>query len=111
MKKALLTILQYIIFLGLGIWLVYYTLHKLTHKQTQELEDAILSINPWYLVPIFIVGFLSHFFRAVRWRYLLDTAGMKPTLMNTTLAVLIGYIANLLIPRAGEVAKCTVLAK
>jgi glycosyltransferase 2 family protein len=111
MKKALLTILQYVIFLGLGIWLVYYTLHKLTHDETQQLEDAILSINPWYLIPIFIVGFFSHFFRAIRWRYLLETADMKPTLMNTTLAVLIGYIANLLIPRAGEVAKCTVLAK
>ena len=111
MKKALLTILQYVIFLGLGIWLVYYTLHKLKPDEMQQLKAAILSINPWYLIPIFIVGFFSHFFRAVRWRYLLETTGSKPTLMNTTLAVLIGYITNLLLPRAGEVAKCTVLAK
>jgi uncharacterized protein (TIRG00374 family) len=111
MKKAILTILQYIIFLGLGIWIVYHMLHELTDKQTSELINAIESINAWYLIPIFIAGFLSHFFRALRWRYLLETLDMRPTVVNTTFAVFIGYIANLALPRAGEVAKCTVLAK
>ncbi len=111
MKKTILTILQYIIFLGLGIWIVYHMLHQLSDKQTTQLVDAIESINAWYLVPIFLAGFLSHFFRAVRWRYLLETVDIKPSLVNTTFAVFIGYIANLALPRAGEVAKCTVLAK
>ncbi|MES2701378.1 MAG: lysylphosphatidylglycerol synthase transmembrane domain-containing protein [Bacteroidota bacterium] len=111
MKKVLVTILQYVIFLGLGIWIVYHMLHGLTDKQTTELIDAIASINAWYLIPIAITGFLSHLFRALRWRYLLETVDMKPTVVNTTFSVLIGYIANLALPRAGEVAKCTVLAK
>jgi len=111
MKKALLTILQYVIFLGLGIYVVYHMLHELSPNETTELVNAIKSINAWFLIPIFIVGFLSHFFRGLRWRYLLETAGMKPGILNTTFAVLIGYIANLALPRAGEVAKCTVLAK
>jgi uncharacterized protein (TIRG00374 family) len=111
MKKALVTILQYVLFLGLGIWIVYHMLHELSHKETQQLIDAIKSINPWYLIPIFFAGFLSHFFRALRWRYLLETVDMKPTVLNTTFAVMIGYITNLAVPRAGEVAKCTVLAK
>src|ERR1035438_7568420 len=111
MKRTLLTILQYIIFLGLGIWIVYHMIHQLTPKEEGDLVAAIKSINAWYLIPIFIAGFFSHFFRAIRWRYLLETAGMKPSLTNTVLAVLIGYITNLAIPRAGEVAKCTVLAK
>jgi uncharacterized protein (TIRG00374 family) len=111
MKKTLLTILQYLIFLGLGIWIVYHMLHQLSPKQETELIDAIESINPWYLIPISIAGFFSHFFRALRWRYLLDTAGMRPSVLNTSMAVMIGYITNLALPRAGEVAKCTVLAK
>lgn len=111
MKKVLLTILQYIIFLGLGIYVVYHMLHELTPQQTSDMKEAIKSIHIGYLVPIFIVGFFSHFFRGMRWRYLLETAGMKPGVANTTFAVLIGYIANLALPRAGEVAKCTVLAK
>lgn len=111
MKKTLLTILQYIIFLGLGIWIIYHMLHQLSDKQKDELIAAIKSIHAWYLVPISVVGFFSHFFRAKRWQYLLETVDMKPKLVNTTFAVLIGYITNLALPRAGEVAKCTVLAK
>jgi glycosyltransferase 2 family protein len=111
MKRTLLTILQYVIFLGLGIWIVYHMIHQLKPQEETDLLAAIKSINAWYLIPIGIVGFLSHFFRAIRWRYLLETVGMKPSLANTTLAVLIGYITNLALPRAGEVAKCTVLAK
>lgn len=111
MKKIILTILQYILFLGLGIWIVYQMLHQLDDKQKTDLADAITNANGWYLIPVFLIGFLSHFFRAVRWRYLLETVELKPSLLNTTFAVLIGYIANLALPRAGEVAKCTVLAK
>ncbi len=111
MKKTLLTILQYVLFLGLGIWIIYHMLHQLGPEKKAELADAITNANIWYLIPVFIIGFLSHFFRAVRWRYLLETVELKPSLTNTTFAVLIGYIANLALPRAGEVAKCTVLAK
>lgn len=111
MKKTILTILQYIIFLGLGIGVIYLMLHSLSAQQKVELVEAIKSIDPWYLIPICIVGFLSHLFRAIRWRYLLETVDLKPTIVNTTFAVLIGYLINLALPRAGEVAKCTVLAK
>ena len=111
MKKTLLTILQYVVFLGLGIWIVYHMLHQLKPQEKDDLVAAIKSIHPLYLIPICFVGFLSHFFRALRWRYLLETVEMKPTVINTTFAVMIGYITNLALPRAGEVAKCTVLAK
>ena len=111
MRKTLLTILQYVVFLGLGIWIVYHMLHQLNDKQQTELIAAIKSIDAWYLIPICLVGFLSHFFRALRWTYLLETVDLKPTVVNTMFAVMIGYITNLALPRAGEVAKCTVLAK
>lgn len=111
MKKALVTILKYVIFLGLGIWLTYYMLHKLDNDQQEKLKTAIRGVNSWYLVIIGIVGALSHYVRAARWRYLLETIELKPSLNNTMFAVMIGYLTNLLVPRAGEVAKCTVLAK
>ena len=111
MKKALITILKFIIFLGLGIWITYHMLHQLSDKQRSDLVDAIESINQWYLIPIAIIGFFSHYVRALRWRYLLETIDLHPTIPNTMFAVMIGYLTNLALPRAGEVAKCTVLAK
>lgn len=111
MKKIVGTIIKYLLFLGLGVWIIYHMLHQLSEQEKQDLLGAIKNANAWYLVPVFVIGFLSHFFRAVRWRYLLETVDLKPSVVNMTFAVLIGYIANLALPRAGEVAKCTVLAK
>jgi uncharacterized protein (TIRG00374 family) len=41
----------------------------------------------------------------------MEPLGYQPSIANTYLAVLIGYLANLAIPRLGEVLKCTLLAK
>jgi uncharacterized membrane protein YbhN (UPF0104 family) len=37
--------------------------------------------------------------------------GYSPRLVNTFFAVMIGYLANLAVPRLGEVLKCTILGK
>jgi uncharacterized membrane protein YbhN (UPF0104 family) len=41
----------------------------------------------------------------------MEPLGYKPSIMNTYLAVLIGYLANLAVPRLGEVLKCSIIAK
>lgn len=111
MKRTLLKILQYVFFLGLGIAIIFYMYNSLSPADRDNMWTAIQGVRLWIFIPIFITGFFSHFFRALRWRLLLEPLRIHPGLMNTTLAVLIGYVANLVLPRAGEVAKCTVLAK
>lgn len=110
-KKTLLTILQYVVFLGLGVGIIYWMMSKLSPEQRSSMLDAIKATRLWMLVPIFIIGFLSHWFRALRWKLLLEPMDIRPTTANTFFAVMIGYVTNLAIPRAGEVAKCTVLAR
>lgn len=110
-KKVLLTILQYVIFLGLGIAIIFYMSSQLSEEDKESMMAAIKGVRIWLLIPIFIVGFLSHYFRALRWRLLLEEVDVHSSVTNTTFAVMIGYIANLVLPRAGEVAKCTVLAR
>jgi hypothetical protein len=111
MNKSLMKILQYVFFLGLGIAIIFYMYHSLSPNDRDQMLAAIRGVRLWIMVPIFISGFLSHFFRALRWKLLLEPLRIHPGTVNTTLAVLIGYVANLVLPRAGEVAKCTVLAK
>src|SRR5690242_14160696 len=106
-KKTLLTILQYVVFLGLGVGIIYWMMSKLSPEQRSSMLDAIKATRLWMLVPIFIIGFLSHWFRALRWKLLLEPMDIRPTTANTFFAVMIGYVTNLAIPRAGEVAKCT----
>jgi glycosyltransferase 2 family protein len=108
-KKTFITILQYVTFLGLGLAIVFYMFGKLSEQEKQEMLIAIKSVRTVYLFPILVVGFMSHWFRALRWKLMLEPLHIRPSTTNTTFAVLIGYLANLVLPRAGEVAKCTVL--
>lgn len=55
------------------------------------------------------LGFLSHFIRAYRWKLLLDTNGQNVWLWNSFFALMIGYLANSIIPRLGEVTRCGVV--
>jgi len=110
-KKTLLTVLQYVIFLGLGIGIIYWMFSKMTAEQIDVMLGSIKQTRAWYLVPIFIIGFFSHYFRALRWKLMLEPMDIRPTTTNTFFAVMVGYITNLVLPRAGEVAKCTVLAR
>lgn len=47
----------------------------------------------------------------MRWRLLIQPLGYTPKLYNTFFALMVGYMANLAIPRLGEVSRCGVLTK
>lgn len=113
MKKVLITILQYVIFFGLGALLIWWQYTKLTPQDKSDLFTAFAEVRNrlWLIIPVIIVGFLSHLFRALRWKLLLEPLELRPTTTNITFAVMIGYLVNLLVPRMGEVARCSVLAK
>lgn len=109
--KALKIVLQYVIFLGLGIGIVYYMFHSMKPEDKAAMFSSMKETRIWIIIPVLISGFLSHWFRALRWKLMLKPLSIVPSTINTTLAILIGYLVNLLVPRMGEVAKCTVLAK
>jgi len=55
------------------------------------------------------IGLLSHLSRAYRWRFQLEPMGYKIKLGNSVMAVFAAYLINYTIPRAGEVARASVL--
>ncbi len=105
------TIIQVVIFLGIGVGLIIWQYRAMDPEQRAAMIAAIQHIRIIYFLPALLVGFLSHYFRALRWKLLLQPLHIYPTTTNSLFAVLIGYLVNTLIPRMGEVAKCTVLAK
>ena len=111
MKKTVFTILQYVLFLGLGVFLVWWSIHKMDDKNWEECKAALRTARYSLFIPVFLILVASHFSRAMRWRILMEPLGYKPRLLNTFFAVMVGYLANLAIPRLGEVLKCTILAK
>ena len=103
--------LQYLLFLGLGIFLVWWSIHKMDDSNWEECKQALQSARYILFAPVFIIISASHISRAMRWKILMKPLGYSPTLPNTFFAVMIGYLANLAFPRLGEVLKCTLLAR
>lgn len=111
MKKRLLFVLQYLLFLGLGVFLVWWSMHQIPDDKWGEFKRSLETANYWLMIPVFLILSCSHLLRSLRWRILMLPMGYKPSLANTFFAVMIGYLANLAVPRLGEVLKCTILAK
>lgn len=111
MNKKILSILQYLLFLGLSIFLVWWSMRKISDKGWEDIKNAFRNANYLLIIPVMITLLLSHYSRALRWKILMEPLGYKPRVFNTYMAVLIGYMANLAVPRLGEVLKCTILAR
>lgn len=111
MKKKLLTALQYLLFLGLGVFLVWWSIDKMSAEDLRECKEALVSARYVLIFPVFIIISASHVSRAMRWKLLMKPMGYNPGLLNTFFAVMVGYLANLAFPRLGEVLKCTILAR
>jgi glycosyltransferase 2 family protein len=111
MKKKFFQIFQYIIFLGIGIFLVWWSLQQIPADKWSDFKKSLATSNFWLLIPVFFILSASHLLRALRWKTLMQPMGYTPTTTNTFFAVMIGYLANLAVPRLGEVLKCTILAK
>lgn len=110
-RKTAITILQLVIFLALGGGIVWYMLSHMSDADKLTMMSSIADTNLAWMLPFLISFLLGHWARAKRWMLMLKPIGITPTTANTLFAVLIGYLVNLIPPRAGEIAKCTVLAR
>lgn len=94
----------------IGVGLIWYSLSSMSEDSRQTLWQNIKNANPYWVALSLSLAVLSHFSRAYRWKFLLEPLGYKPKLMNRFLAVMVAYIANLGIPRSGEVLRGATLS-
>lgn len=111
MQKRLITLLKFGFFFGLGIFLVWWSIHKMSEENYNKFVIALKTANYYLLIPVFFILTASHVSRALRWKILMGSMGYNPKFSNTFCAVMIGYLANFAFPRLGEVLKCTILGK
>ena len=111
MKKKIAAILKYFVFLGIGIFLMWWQLSKMTAVQRLQFRDSLQHANYIIIFPIIIIAIFSHISRALRWKIMIEHMGYHPSTSNTFYATMCGYFANTFIPRAGEILRCTLLAR
>jgi hypothetical protein len=93
---------------GISVFFLFLLFRKI---DLQKMVSALGEMDYIYLFPAVVSTFISYFFRAVRWKYLLSPL-KKTRLRNLFPATIIGYMANNLLPaRLGEFVRAYVLGE
>lgn len=111
MAKRLVAYIQYVFFIALAVFFVWLSLRNLNAEKWQLLKDALSRAKFMIFFPVLFLLLLSHWFRGLRWKMLIEPLGYSPRGLNTFFGVMVGYFVNLGAPRLGEIIKCTVLAR
>lgn len=127
MPTRLKQILQFLIFASIGGAILYLLYQS---QSAKYLEDCMLqgnleencsllqklvgdfkSCNWFWLFVILFIYMFSCVFRAWRWQMLFVPLGYKASFSNAFMAIMIGYFANLGLPRLGEAMRAGLFAK
>ena len=111
MKQKIFVALRITFFLGIGCFFIWLFLRNLTPDEKVNIFVSLEKANYWWIILAILLGITSHFSRMLRWKMLLESIGYKPKTSNVFFAVFIGYLANLALPRLGEVSRCGVLTR
>lgn len=107
MSQKLKQSIQVLLSLGLALW-IFWFLYK--DIEFESLASQIKSSKWTWISASLLIALFGFWLRAWRWTLLITKEeGKEVSSSRAFHAVMIGYLTNLLIPRAGEVARCGVL--
>ena len=76
-----------------------------------KLYASMRDANYWWMLLTFALLILSHLIRSWRWRYLLEPMKANISLRSLFSGVMVGYMLNNVLPRAGEIARPYTIGK
>ena len=125
--KGLKSFLKFILFLGIGLLILYLLYTNLDAAYQKEcvvkgipadqcsFKDKLIndfkSVKIFWILLVCVIFMFSNLCRALRWNQFLATLGHRPKIINSLGAVMIAYVTNLAIPRLGEIVRAGTLKK
>jgi uncharacterized protein (TIRG00374 family) len=104
------TVVTYLVPLVLVVLTSWYLVNGMSSDDWLYVQRDIFRLDPLFFTAAVLLALLAHVSRALRWCYLLRPT-KEVSLRASFNAVMIGYAANAIVPRAGEVARPLVLAQ
>ena len=109
MRVNLSSILKYIIVFFIGLGICFYLFKE---NLQRNFFDIIASSDWSYAILAGFFVLIAHVFRALRWQLMLNPiAEQKTSFFNVYNALMVGYLLNLVLPRAGELVRCGLVSK
>lgn len=127
LKKQIVNFLKFLLFLGIGLGILYLV-YQQQSAAFQE-ECALKGVSPgdcsliakvandfreadyFWILMVLLAFLVSNVSRAIRWIMLIRPMGFTPRLINGLLTTILGYFANLGLPRMGEIVRGATLAQ
>ena len=107
MKSKFFSVVKYVLLFCVGLALLWLTFRN---ENLSDVLGKMSHADPFWLGASVVLGILAFVSRAVRWVMLMEPLGYRPRVSNTLYALLLGYFANLAIPRIGEITRCGALS-
>jgi len=108
-KKNILTFSKTVLPLFLGVYLIWFFFSSMSKESLDLFYKAIKEANYFWIVISMLLGVVAYLSRAYRWDYVLKPLGYETKFWNRYHAIMIGYLVNLTIPRAGEASRSAML--
>lgn len=108
-KFSVTGLLKTVLPLALGIYLIWYFFSNMSDKSLEIFYKALREANYFWIVLSLLLSFSAFALRAYRWKYVLEPMGFKTRFWHRYHALMIGYLINLTIPRAGEASRAAML--
>ena len=77
----------------------------------QKIITDISNANYFWVIITMVLFMLTNVLRALRWKMMLQAIGYDPKTINLFGTIMINYLANLGIPRSGEVIRAGLIAE
>lgn len=109
LKKWLGILLKTVLPLLLGAYLVWYLFDSMSPVTKEHFYRELKEAHYFWIFLSLVISFIGLLSRAYRWKYVLEPLGYQTKFWNRYHALMIGYIMNLTIPRAGEATRAAML--
>lgn len=109
------SIIQLIMFLGIGVFFIWLSMRDMTAEDFEKIKNVFIQINnprSWtFIILSMLIGAAAHFVRALRNILMIEPLGYKVRKSMGFYSVMVCYLGNLGLPRAGEVLRCVFLQR
>ncbi len=111
MKNQISKWLSILLPIFLGVFLTVYSYNQFSQEQILEIKGYFKNANYSYVSLAVFLAFLGNATRAYRWKYNLEHMGYQSSFANNFMAVNIGYLLNLAVPKSGEISRALIVKK
>ena len=106
--KTFFNLLKYALLLSISGALMWYAVRG---QDLSRIGHYIATANYFWLTLTLSLSTLGYFSRAYRWQMQLKASQNTAPYWPVYHAMMVGYLANLVLPRMGEVIRCSVLRR